>query len=566
MNNIIINGEPVIARGGETILEAARKVGVHIPTLCYLRERSGVASCRVCVVEVEGEPHPVPACATPVRDGMEITTDSPKLAAYRKLALELILSSKGAALAAAARETGEGANELARLCAELGVEPPAAVDGADELPTVEGNPFLSYDPNLCIECQRCVGACNAAARNHSLQSRMRGSHVLIDAPFGPDWRATDCESCGNCAQACPTGALSLKRSRDAAARSADEHDPPSRQRQRHPVRISRRDDGDAHAARRGKRGAVTYPVAPLESAHAQHPRGHGRDGTKPGQVAAAVEREPDPDSVAAKPDAAADRAARRRVDKAEVHPARLQLLDDIAKDVALPPRERVVVGARIVRVYPLDGDAAEGRDKPDRLGVGRKAEAVHTAVDGDVHRDPPPGCRRQAVETCRLGKRRDGERRAVKQSRGAEFILAQCAHDQHGQANFCIEEPLRLACGRDRKHRRLTFERPRASHKSVAVCVRLDDRDHLSSSRRAPDRARVVRKRGDVRRPLRPQIPHMSYYARLRLKLTNAERPFGRSASLGRIIVSPYSAKTRRTSLQVAPSSLRRSNLCRLRP
>lgn len=222
MNNIIINGEPVIARGGETILEAARKVGVHIPTLCYLRERSGVASCRVCVVEVEGEPHPVPACATPVRDGMEITTDSPKLAAYRKLALELILSSKGAALAAAARETGEGASELARLCAELGVEPPAAVDGADELPTVEGNPFLSYDPNLCIECQRCVGACNAAARNHSLQSRMRGSHVLIDAPFGPDWRATDCESCGNCAQACPTGALSLKRSRNAAARSADE--------------------------------------------------------------------------------------------------------------------------------------------------------------------------------------------------------------------------------------------------------------------------------------------------------------------------------------------------------
>lgn len=220
MNNIIINGEPVIARGGETILEAARKVGVHIPTLCYLRERSGVASCRVCVVEIEGEPYPVPACSTPVRDGMEITTDSPKLAAYRKLALELILSSKGAALAAVARGDDAGETELSRLCAELGVEPPAATDGADELPTVEGNPFLSYDPNLCIECQRCVGACNSAARNHSLQSRMRGSHVLIDAPFGPDWRATDCESCGNCAQACPTGALSLKRSRGAAERPA----------------------------------------------------------------------------------------------------------------------------------------------------------------------------------------------------------------------------------------------------------------------------------------------------------------------------------------------------------
>ena len=207
MHNIAINGEPVIAREGATILEAARKVGVRIPTLCFLKERSGVASCRVCVVEVEGEPYPVPACATPVRDGMEITTDSPKLAAYRKMALELILSSKGAALAALACEDGTEATELSRLCRELDVQVPVDVEGGDALPVAEGNPFLSYNPNLCIECQRCVGACNAAARNHSLQSRMRGSHVLIDAPFGADWRATDCESCGNCAQACPTGAL-----------------------------------------------------------------------------------------------------------------------------------------------------------------------------------------------------------------------------------------------------------------------------------------------------------------------------------------------------------------------
>ncbi len=217
MHNIAINGEPVIAREGATILEAARKVGVRIPTLCFLKERSGVASCRVCVVEVEGEPYPVPACATPVRDGMEITTDSPKLAAYRKMALELILSSKGAALASLACEEGAEATELSKLCCELGVQVPADVDGTDALPVVEGNPFLSYDPNLCIECQRCVGACNAAARNHSLQSRMRGSHVLIDAPFGADWRATDCESCGNCAQACPTGALSLKSRRRSEA-------------------------------------------------------------------------------------------------------------------------------------------------------------------------------------------------------------------------------------------------------------------------------------------------------------------------------------------------------------
>lgn len=220
MNNITIDGEPVIAREGATILEAARKVGVRIPSLCYLRERSGVASCRVCVVEVEGEPHPVPACATPVRDGMEIVTSSPKLAAYRKLALELILASKGDALAATVRGDGARATEFSQLCDELGVEVPVGLARSDARATVEGNPFLSYDPDLCIECQRCVGACNSAARNHSLQSRMRGSHVLIDAPFGEDWRATDCESCGNCAQACPTGALFLNREKGPKAVSS----------------------------------------------------------------------------------------------------------------------------------------------------------------------------------------------------------------------------------------------------------------------------------------------------------------------------------------------------------
>lgn len=224
MPSIIIDGAALSAREGSTILEAARQAGVCIPTLCYLKERSAIASCRLCVVEVAGEPHPVPACSTVVREGMEVTTRSPLLAAYRKMALELILSSKGPALAACAQRAD---GELAALCHELGVEAPTDAEVADgaaegtlelrfpfaqgkESPRVEGNPFLSFDPNRCIKCQRCVGACNAAARNHSLGTRRRGALTLIAAPFGPNWRASECESCGNCAQACPTGAISLK--------------------------------------------------------------------------------------------------------------------------------------------------------------------------------------------------------------------------------------------------------------------------------------------------------------------------------------------------------------------
>ena len=70
-------------------------------------------------------------------------------------------------------------------------------------PVLDSNPFLLFNPNLCIACQRCVGACNTAAGNHTLRTGKRGVRTTIQAPFGPNWKATQCESCGNCAQACP---------------------------------------------------------------------------------------------------------------------------------------------------------------------------------------------------------------------------------------------------------------------------------------------------------------------------------------------------------------------------
>lgn len=212
MSNIAIDGVRLEVPENTTILEAARSANIRIPTLCYLKDVSAIGSCRMCVVDVRGEDHPVPACTTRVRDGMEIATSTPRLTAYRRMALELIIADHGLDSTAYCFScTKNGACELQAFCREYDVTGPTQRIEKPREPVLDANPFLSYDPNLCIACQRCVGACNNAARNHTLVAGKRGVRTVIEAPFGERWKSTSCESCGNCAAACPTGALTAKR-------------------------------------------------------------------------------------------------------------------------------------------------------------------------------------------------------------------------------------------------------------------------------------------------------------------------------------------------------------------
>ena len=214
MVNITVNRKALSVNENSTILEACSANKIRIPTLCYLKQINEIGSCRICMVEIEGYKNLFAACRTKVQEGMVIFTESEKLTSYRKHMLELILSNHKVDCLNCARN---GKCQLQALCNEYDIRD-TEIKGSrrhieNKLPRLDSNPYLSYDPSKCIHCMRCISMCNRAAVNGALQTGRSGLFKTIEAPFGENWKSTICESCGNCATACPTGALTVKRKR-----------------------------------------------------------------------------------------------------------------------------------------------------------------------------------------------------------------------------------------------------------------------------------------------------------------------------------------------------------------
>ena len=224
MLNVKINGISVSVEKGSTILDAARKAGVEIPTLCFMKEKNEIGACRICVVEAnEGRGFRiVTACVYPVSEGMEVLTNTEKIQKARRTTLELILSTHEKKCLSCVRSTN---CELQKLCRDYGVEE-SAFEGFK--PTYEldtSTPHLVRDNNKCVLCRRCVAACNEQYVG-VIGANNRGIDTAIGTPFEVGLSNVPCISCGQCTVVCPTGALVEKDDTDkiwAALADPDKH-------------------------------------------------------------------------------------------------------------------------------------------------------------------------------------------------------------------------------------------------------------------------------------------------------------------------------------------------------
>jgi formate dehydrogenase (NADP+) alpha subunit len=206
MVTLTIDGVEVTVERGTSILEAAQKAGVRIPTLCHDKRLIPYGSCRLCVVEVtaRGKTRTMPACFNPARDGMQVATHTPKLAESRKMQLLLLLRSHPLLCPSC---DAAGNCQLQNLVHEYELPDLPFPRESRYFHVDNESNFIRFNMNLCIRCGMCVRICEEVQGQRELSFIRRGITSEVSTDFG---RALDCEFCGQCASICPVGAISSK--------------------------------------------------------------------------------------------------------------------------------------------------------------------------------------------------------------------------------------------------------------------------------------------------------------------------------------------------------------------